>query len=114
MNARPARADRAASHLLAEAQVAGHPRPKNKDHRLAVCYSASIGFLSWEGQMSLRRREFVAGLGITVPATDAVTFFGPRSLDQRLVARSAVNARPARADRAPADEFPTLLEKAKI
>ena len=36
-----------------------------KDRTLGPCYSASIGFLVWESQMSicLRRREFIAALG---------------------------------------------------
>src|SRR5215470_708326 len=42
-----------------------NPSSKGKDRTLGPCYSASIGALAQEVQMSicLRRREFIAGLG---------------------------------------------------
>jgi hypothetical protein len=51
----------AARTLKAEAQTPALLL-KGKDRRLAACYSASIGSLAREGQMSicLRRREFIA------------------------------------------------------
>src|SRR5215831_12498293 len=43
--------------------MAKHPGLEGEDHSLVPCYPAPIGFPGTEGQMSLRRREFIAGLG---------------------------------------------------